>query len=230
MKAMRGTLVISVAILSGCLAGRDDGAGSDVLPHPIGEKVIPLDSLGFQAGFHYVEYDTTGALVQRIDNLVLDVSRRRGDIYDYAFETPDRGLLLLWDDKGGNVDKRDSMGVYILGSYHDTVETLDSVPTLWVPQFPQKGRTWMNGNHFMEVVSADTAYYLEPVTWYTTQTQYGFHRYSTILIRETAGDTLTVTRFAKGIGCLSFERSVRGRLLVSGILATYDWFPPAYTL
>src|SRR4051812_14927317 len=105
--------------------------------------------------FHYVEFDTTGALVMRIDNLGLEVKQREQEhyhnlqMYSYSFEDPSRGHLLIWNDGAAN---RDSAGVYIVGTFNDTTDFLDSVPTLWLPQLPKAGKTWpIDANATMEL-------------------------------------------------------------------------------
>src|SRR4051812_38097317 len=138
----------------------------DLFPQPIGEKIIPMDQDLF-SHFHYVEFDTNGALLLRMDDLSLEVRKwpwglyGNTPMYTYAFEDPRRGHLLIWNDGATN---RDSAGVYIVGTFDDTLGIKDTVPTLWIPQFPKSGKSWpIDGHAVMELVSADTVYYSEPL-------------------------------------------------------------------
>ncbi len=215
-------------LLCGCLASEQSTAGAandviDPFPKPLGESIIPLEQEAYSS-FNYVEFDTTGSLVMR-QHLELHIIPKGKDLYGYAFESPRSGYLLSWKDGNGN---RDSAGVYIMGSFRDSALALDSNPVLWLPQFPRPGAAWsIEPGRMMELVKADTAFYTEILFQGADEEakapiQHGFQRHPTLLFRETYGDTVTYYHFRRGVGCMGFERSTRGKLLATGYIQTFS--------
>jgi hypothetical protein len=213
------------ALLTGCMTNdRSTGTYAGLFPKPLGEKIIPLENQPIYYGFRYVEMDDKGAVLMRLQSLSLTITPRGKDLYGYAFEEPDHGPLLQWKDGG---DNRDSAGIYIVGNFRDTANFIDSTPpVLWLPQLPKPGVSWRTDSlHRMELVNGDTI--LETETLFLNDgvkrlIAFGFQRHSTVLFRETAGDTVTYYHFGRGVGLMAFERSVLGRLLASGTLVSFS--------
>jgi hypothetical protein len=210
-------------LIGGC--GLQDAAGSgvDLFPTPLGESIIPLEQETF-SNFKYVEFDTAGGLVMR-QNLDLHVIPKGTALFGYAFEKATAGHLLTFSEGNGN---RDSAGVYIVGTFHgDTLEHYPA-PVLWLPQLPKPGVTWsIEPGRDMELISADTAFYTEILfTGFEEETkapiQDGFQKHHALMFRETYKDTLTYYYFRRGVGCLGFERSARGKLLATGYIQTFS--------
>jgi hypothetical protein len=205
-------------------AESDPGKAIDPFPKPMGETLIPLDQ-EFHGTFRYSEFDSTGGVVLRQD-LALHVSpkSKAEGLYGYAFERTDRGILLAFRDFGGN---RDSAGIYIMGTFRDIFLTLDSTPVLWLPQFPKAGAAWdIGAGRKTELVDADTSFWTDrlflPVNDTAAQVSHGFQKQPTVLFKETKDDTVTFYHFRRGVGCVGFERSARGKLIASGTL--YQFF------
>ncbi|MDB5048599.1 MAG: hypothetical protein JWO30_1670 [Fibrobacteres bacterium] len=222
-----GTALIGAFLVGGC-ALQDKASGTetvsiDPFPKPLGEAIIPLEQEAFSS-FKYVEFDTAGGLVMRKD-LDLHIIPKGQDRYGYAFEDPRHGYLLTWKDGNGN---RDSAGVYIIGSFRDTSLAIDSNPVLWLPQFPKPGVSWsIEPGRVMDLISADTAFYTDILFQGSDEVEKapierGFQKQPTLLFRETYGDTLTYYHFRRGVGCLGFERSTRGKLLATGYIQTFS--------
>lgn len=220
----------AAGFLGGCLSESSDMSVNipkpDPFPQPLGEALIPLEQEAF-SNFQYVEYDTTGGLVMRQD-LTLQITPKAKDVYGYAFEDPRRGHLLTWKDGNGN---RDSAGIYIIGSFRDSVLTYDSAQIFWLPQFPVLGakRTLTPGWE-TELVSADTAFFTKVLFHGADEkakapVSHGFQKHPTHLFRETMGDVVTYYHFRRGVGCLGFERSRGGRLIAAGFIKTFYRLP-----
>lgn len=212
--------------VNGCMTD-DESRGTmdttkniDPFPKPQGPKIIPLDQESFSA-FHYVEQDSAGLVIKRIPSLLLYIKKRRDDIYTYAFENPSRGYLVRYHA----ASNPDSAGVYIVGTYQDSLEAIDAVPTLWLPQNPKLGVSWPIGSgRSMELVDAQKGYYTEtlfPSDTVGAPVAQGFQRHTAYLFRETAGDTVTYYHFRKGVGCLGFERAAGGQKIASGTLKSF---------
>lgn len=215
--------------LAGCMTSDDmkDTSGIDPFPKPIGEALIPLEK-EFYAGYRYAEFDSAGKAVLRED-LPLHVYAKQPGIYAYAFESGTSGYLLRQQDGNGN---RDSAGVYIVGRFRDASLYLDSAPVLWLPQSPKLGTSWnLSPGRRTEVVSLDTTFWTEAVTNpYQDTAAYirsGLQRQPTLLFKETAGDTVTFYHFRRGMGCIAFQRSARGRLIAAGSL--YSFYGNGYS-
>ena len=210
------------AILTGCMSLDSEKNGNDPFPKPIGPKIIPLEDNGFFATYRYVEFDSVGRLVMRLEALRLDVRRRAPDVYGYAFESDSQGILLRWMDAGPTGSNRDSAGVYIVGAFKGAEDFYDSVPVYWLPQFPKAGTSWQVGSRMVELVHPDTAYFSDLILKEdaAAPVRYGFQRHPTVLIKEREGDTLTHYHFRRGVGCLAFERTVGGRLRAAGTITS----------
>jgi hypothetical protein len=221
-----GVLAVVSLLLAGCLTAdmQEDKAGVDLFPKPLGEKVIPLEDQSTFSSFHYVEMDEDGKVLIRQNPLTLAITKRGKNLYGYAFENPNKGHLLIWKDGGAN---RDSAGVYIIGHFEDSINYLDSVPVLWLPQIPHLGVKWkLDSLREMELVSSDTALFTEVLFTYGEAAEKapianGLQKHSTLLFKETAGDTLTYYHFSRGVGCLAFERGVKGKLLAAGTATSF---------
>lgn len=222
-------LTAAASLLGGCLSNQSVSGGTldstviiDPFPKPLGDAIIPLDQEAYSR-FKYVEFDTAGALVMRED-IDLHIIPKGGGLYGYAFENPRSGYLLSWSDGKGD---RDSSGIYIVGGFVDSASTLLANPVLWLPQFPKPGVTWsIQPGRYMELISADTAFYTEILFRDAAETavapiEQGFQKHHTLLFRETYGDTLTYYHFRRGVGCLGFERSTRGKLLATGYIHAF---------
>lgn len=212
--------------LDGCMIGEENTGTHDTIkdidpfPKPQGPKIIPLDQESYSA-FHYVEQDTAGKVTKRIPSLVLYIKKRRADLYTYAFEDPTRGYLVRYDETAN----ADSAGVYIVGTFQDSLEVMDAIPTLWIPQNPKLGASWPVGSgRSMELIDAQEPYYTEtlfPSDTVGAPVAQGFQRHTAYLFRETAGDTVTYYHFRKGVGCLGFERAAGGKLIASGSIKAF---------
>lgn len=225
MKARKspfGLLAGGLCLASLCACMIDDAdkmnTSIDPFPKPLGESLIPLEQQFFGT-FRYVEYDTSGALVMRQD-LSLQVTPKGNDLFGYAFENPARGILLSFRDGGGN---KDSAGIWIMGSYRDAVLFLDTTPVLWLPHYPKPGTSWEIGpGRVTELVDADTAFWTDALFYgdgdSIAPVRQGFQRQPTTLFRETKDDTVTFYHFRRGVGCVGFERSARGKLIAAGSL------------
>jgi hypothetical protein len=231
----QAALIAAAHLFGGCMTGdMSDGTSDttkvDPFPRPMGEAFIPLvqdplnqDGPSLYSHFDYVEFDTAGGLVMRQD-LSLDVVPMANDAYGYAFENPRQGMLLGLKTGGGNLD---SAGIYIVGRFQDAVLSYFPAPVMWLPQFPKPGVKWsLEPGREMELVRSDTVFYTKVL--FTTgdegikaPIEYGFQRQPSTLFRETYGDTLTYYHFRRGVGCLGFERSVRGKLIASGAIRSF---------
>jgi hypothetical protein len=212
------------ALFGGCgLEDRASGSDIDPFPKPLGEAIIPLDQEAF-SNFKYVEFDTAGGLVMRQD-LDLHIIPKGGGLFGYAFENPRSGHLITFSDGKGN---KDSAGVYILGTFRGDTSEYYPAPVLWLPQFPKPGVTWsLEPGRDMRLISADTAFYTEVLFRGGEEEgkapiQDGFQKHRTLMFRESHKDTLTYYYFRRGVGCLGFERSTRGRLLATGYIQTFS--------
>ncbi len=209
---------LAALLFAGCMS--DDGGPTDwdPFPKPLGEALIPLQE-EFYATYRYAEFDSAGGEVLRED-LPLHVFAMRPGIYAYAFEAGTSGLLLQQRDAGGD---RDSAGAYIGGRFTQGDARIDSAPVLWLPQMPKAGRTWpLSPTRATELVSADTVFWTEALPGMAPDTASpvsgGMQRHPTFLFKESAGDTLTYYHFRRGIGCVGFTRTARGKLLAAGSL------------
>lgn len=227
MKARSGcALGLAAALLAGCLAD-NGGRESDLIdpfPRPLGPKIVPLEQ-DMRSDFRYVEFDSAGNETLRLKALTLYVQERDSGVYSYSFGDPARGYLVRFiEPLRGGVAVRESAGVYIVGHFGAGISVYDSAPTLWLPQFPASGASWPLGTgRTMELADGEALYLTEPLFLPSDEhpVEDGFQRHSTLLFRETAGDTLTYYHFAKGVGCVGFERSVMGRLIASGTLVAF---------
>jgi hypothetical protein len=190
-------------------------------PKPTGPRIIPLTK-AFQSRFAFARFDSTGNRLAGPDTLVLYVSKRPNDLWTYAFDDSTQGFLLRYVE----TPNRDSAGVWIVGSYGGGRDTLDSIPTLWLPQKPDTGRVWNVGRgRKMRLDDSSSSYYTEALlSTYnpSAATGQGFQKHTALRFKETAGDTLTVYHFKDGLGCLGFERSTGGRLLAVGTLVGFS--------
>jgi hypothetical protein len=223
--ALLACSLLAASLLAGCLADDSDKwSGIDPFPKPLGPKIVPLEQQP-RSDFRYVEFDSAGREMLRLQALTLYIQERDSGVYSYSFEDPTRGYLVRFIEplRQGTV-VRESTGVYIVGHFAEGASAYDSVPTLWLPQFPASGTTWPLGSgRTMELVDGESAYLTEPLFGSSAEhpVEDGFQRHATYLFRETAGDTLTYYHFAKGVGCVGFERSAKGRLLASGTLTAF---------
>lgn len=222
LAAAAGLCIVSLglSLLGGCMTGDlDDGdPWIDPFPKPLGDAYIPLQQEFFGA-FHYVEFDSAGGLVMRRE-LELQVIPKGNGLYGYAFETPESGTLLAFRDGDGN---RDSAGIWIMGSFEDSVQRIAANPVLWLPQFPKPGTSWEIGpGRRTEMVDADTSFWTDALfptdPDSTAPVRQGFQRQPTTLFKETKGDTVTFYHFRRGVGCVGFERAARGKLIAAGTL------------
>ena len=234
--ALASLLLLPALILNftGCLADdsgtniNDSTKVIDPFPKPQGPKMIPLDQES-NSEFRYVETDSDDRVSRRIPALMLYIAKRRADIYTYAFENPKLGYLVQYREFAA----KESSGVYILGSFKDTVEDIHPVPTLWLPQFPESGKTWPVGfGRTMQLMDSSETYFTEtlfPNDTVEAPVYQGFQRHTTYLFKETAqGDTVTHYHFRKGVGCLGFERMVGERLIATGTIKSFykvSWRP-----
>ncbi|HKP95429.1 MAG TPA: hypothetical protein VJ385_06705 [Fibrobacteria bacterium] len=184
-----------------------------------------MDNRGISVTFSYVELGTPGkaAVHQALD---LNIIPMGNSIYGYGFETTDRGFLLAYRVFGKS--KSDSTGIYIVGKFNGSNATLDSTATLWLPQYPTKGASWLlREGRKMEVVSTDTAVWTSIVfandSDSTAVIRNGLQRQPAVLFQETAGDTLTHYYFRPGVGCVAFRRAIGGHLAASGILKSFSY-------
>lgn len=216
--------VISLATLSGCLSADMEGQvdPGDPFPKPIGETLIPFKE-DFNATFRYTGFDATGALTEK-DDLSLHVMSKGKGMLGYAFEDDSQGLLLAFRTFTGNPD---STGIWIMGTYRDSVWDLDSIPVLWLPHYPRMGVSWeISPGRKTELVDADTTFWTETLFPHDgdekAPARLGFQRQPTTLFRETKADTVTYYHFRKGVGCVGFERTAGGKLIATGSL--YQFF------
>lgn len=215
---------IALSPMQGCMSNDPSGTSidtTDPFPRPLGQGLIPLDT-DVYSGFRYVEFDGSGKERLR-ENLSLRIYPLGGPgNYAYAFDGQTQGLLLSRLDRGV-----DSTGVYIMGGFHDSSVTLDSVPVLWLPQNPHAGDSLFLGNGRVNVVEdVDTAFWTEPVEGLrrdaAAPVSLGLQRQPTVLFRETKGDTVTFYHFRRGVGCVGFERAIAGRLFAAGSLYRFS--------
>ncbi len=210
-----GFFLSSFLLISCLLADKDfSPAGPDPYPKPVGDKIIPFpETGGIFYQYRYVETDAEGTPAERID-VKLFVNKKGPNLYGYAFEDSSRGLLLLWRE-----EPRDSMGVYLVGSF-DEFGNHFADTLLWLPQF-REPQTWSLGTgNQMELVTTNGSILTNRVTpqsggYFPLQTHQA-HQF-----REIRQDTVTVYHFKRGIGCLHFERSVKGKLHSVGTLTQY---------
>lgn len=215
---------LGLSALAGCMTNdmkADGGTNIDPFPKPLGESMIPLQQ-EFYGTFHYAEFDTTGSLVMRQD-LSLQVTPKGNGIYGYSFEDTSRGMLLAFKDGNGN---RDSAGIWIMGSFQNGFQDIDSTPALWLPQFPKPGTSWeIEPGRVTQLVDADTTFWTDAL--FPTEAdsvapvRLGLQRQPTVLFRETKEDTVTFYHFRRGVGCVGFERAARGKLIAAGTLFSF---------
>jgi hypothetical protein len=221
--ALSAGLLLPSLQLTGCMTD-DDANGSengiDPFPRPNGPRMIPLDT-SFRAGFHYTELDREGRVVQRIPELSLYIIRQAADTFGYAFERPERGLLIRYLESAN----RDSSGIWIVGSYRDGLRFTDSTPVRWLPQFPEVGKTWEVGaGRTMELIAPDAEYLTDVILRDDTAAApivQGMQRHSAYRFKETAGDTISYYFFRKGVGLLGYERSAGGKLIAAGSIRSF---------
>jgi hypothetical protein len=211
--------------MTGCLSGAgaeatDTTRPIDPFPKPGGPRIIPLTK-AFKSRFAYAGFDSAGGKVQGLDEIILHVSPRPGGAWTYAFQDSTQGYLVRYVETAN----RDSAGVWIVGRFRDGNDTLDSIPTLWVPQYPDTGKVRSVGRgRQMRMEDSAATYYTGNALPGPTRTPMvqGFQKHTAYRFRETHGDTVTLYHFKHGLGCLGFERSAGGRLLAAGTLVGFS--------
>lgn len=212
--------------LTACLTDDMDNVSSDTtqvidpFPNVKGSLIIPIQK-DFRSDFLYAEFDSAGTAVTRRDTLTLHVTRREANLWTYAFEDSGHGYLIRYVDS----PNRDSAGIWIAGTFQGPINRLDSVPTRWLPNDPDTGKSWPVGRgRRMHLEEKEAVYYTEAIPAGDTlgaPVSQGFQRHTAFKFREIAGDTVTIYHFKRGLGCLGFERSAKGRLMAMGTLRAF---------
>lgn len=215
-------VVGAVSCLWGCLGAGvvSDSRGSvDTFPRPIGDKIIPLEkNRTVFSTFRWRELDSLGRVFLRMDDLHHQISLR-GELFGYAFEDLEKGILLWWRDTPGL--SRDSVGIYVIGTFDKNGNVFGDT-ALWFPQFPNL-KKWRFHEVEMELISPETTYYTETVLR-GEPNRHGFQSHKAVLIKESfhdtakAQDVITFYYLQKGVGILGMERSINGRLAATGII------------
>jgi hypothetical protein len=230
-------------IIAGCAleAPMDTGGSPQDPPLPRTPSILPLQR-GNRWVYSDTHYGATGNNIISREELNLEIPGVFGlsngvlveldpwgfrdtfpeYVYKYEWEQTDSGYLLSYRDL--NVAAR---GVYIVGEYNRTAETLYASPILWLAYPADSGSTWeylMPGSSDtiatrMEVLSTNAQFYFPDTTMPNLSAARFF---KCCLYKQSKDNAVSYYYYHESVGALGYLRYVDGALRRTYILKAFD--------
>lgn len=233
--------VIALVYLPGCSSLDSVGGSSEYIPTT--RSIIPLQ-INNQWTYHYTQYDSTGNPVAfpdrdfdleisgifrlEKDTILVPVDRystdnKSDERYYYRYETEHRNSgYIVFHVGTGEVGGR---GLYIAGTFKDTINTLFDSAKLWFAYPCDSARNWtidFTGNDIVETVMECVS--KNYTAWFYADGGSGPSPVEVVtgcyLYRETTGDDTFYHCFHPDYGKVSIRHYYKGVLLETQLLAS----------
>lgn len=213
--------LMSLLITSGCfseLSAVNESASIDTLPYThIGDTIFPIrESADYT--YNFISLNSSGKITSSIKNFNLHIEQDSSNQNVFRFSMLDqrKGNILLWK---GNGIPEDSMGIYIIGTYDTTLDSIALLPDtiFWLPQKPTTGIRNLTENQTIEFLGDDHSFLITP------KESDEIIINDALLFKEEFQNRITYYYLQKGVGLLGWEKYTDSTLVEMGTLSSMNY-------
>lgn len=213
--------LLSLLTVSGCFSEFSvaDGAASiDTLPYThIGDTIFPIrESADYT--YKFISLNGSGKITSSKNNFNLHIEQDSSNqnIFQFSMLDQRKGNILLWK---GNGIPEDSMGIYIIGTYDTTLDSINMLPApiFWLPQKPTIGIRNLTEDQTIEYLGDNHSFLITPKKSDEIVVD------DALLFKEEFQNRITYYYLQKGVGLLGWEKYTDSTLIEMGTLSSMNY-------